>query len=252
MCVTTFFGRKINLSKLLIFTATYNEVDNIEKWYRRTRNAAHESWILIVDDNSTDGTRERIENIAVGDKRVMLISRPRKLGLGTAHKFAFEYALSNEFTHLITLDADLSHEPEAVVKFMAVANNFDFVIGTRSGLGSSDYTGIRKILSFLGNKMAQILIPTGLSEYTTSFRLYNRNALEEILKNPPGDDGYAFFMEIVDLVYNLGLKFSEVPIHFKSRYSGTSKIPKHQIFKSVIVLLKLSTKRVYKRLPSQL
>jgi len=238
------------LNKLLIFTATYNEAGNIEMWYQRTRKTIPESWIMIVDDNSTDGTRDILKNIASADSRVIAISRPSKLGLGTAHLFAFRYAFSNGYTHLITLDADLSHEPESLMDFVVKMNDFDFIIGTRSGTGSTDYTGLRKLLSYVGNKLAQIFIPTGLSEYTTSFRLFNKNALEGILHDPPRDDGYAFFMETVELIHNLGLKVFEVPIHFKNRSTGASKIPKNQIFKSAITLFRLSSKRVRKRLTS--
>lgn len=231
-------------SKILIFTATYNEADNIEIWYLGVRSVAPDAFILIVDDNSIDGTNEKLTAIQRKDPNFKLITRAGKLGLASAHRISFDYALREGFDFLITMDADLSHIPEEINLLLDKANIFDFVIGTRRAGGKTDYKGWRRFLSRSGNILAQILIPTGLSEYTTSFRLFNSKAFSILTKQIPTDEGYAFFIEVVELLHINGLKLGEVPIHFRDRLHGKSKIPRMQIIMSSILLGKLGTRRL--------
>ena len=235
-----------SMDKLLIFTATYNEVGNIEDWYSRVRSAAPNSIILIVDDNSTDGTSEIIRNLMMRDSNLNAITRPFKLGVGSAHQLAFSYAYENGFEFLITLDADLSHQPEEIRSFLDVANTYDFIIGTRRNGGSSEYSGYRLWVSVLGNVVAQILLPTGLTEYTTSFRFFNRSALTILSKSTSSSNGYAFFMEVIEVLNSAGLRLGEIPINFKTRFAGESKIPANQIWLSALALIKLVINRMKK------
>jgi len=229
---------------ILVFTATYNESDNIIEWYQRVRKALPTTSILVVDDNSPDGTATLIRNYTSNDHNFELIVREGKLGLGSAHRLAIEHSLRTNFDVLITMDADLSHQPEELDRFIAAIASHDFVIGTRSGAGKSDYTGLRKYLSWAGNTAARICIPTGLTEYTTSMRAFNRDALEILSKSGLRDDGYAFFMEVVYFLHVAGLRLTEVPIHFMDRIHGTSKIPRAQIFVSAATLARLSMRRL--------
>ena len=232
------------MPRLLIATATYNEAGNIADWYRRVRSVFPDAEVLIVDDSSPDGTVDIIRRLQASDDRLRLVSRPAKSGLGSAHRAIMLHALEQEFEILVTMDADLSHQPEQLPSMVALVPEFDFVIGTRSGKGSTDYTGVRRFLSIGGNLAARTLIPTGLTEYTTSMRAFSPHALQTLFTEGIKDEGYAFFMECVDILYRSGCRLTEVPIHFADRARGQSKIPRHQIWLSASTLARLSARRV--------
>lgn len=230
--------------RALVSTATYNEGENIEEWYLRTRGVAPEADLLIVDDSSPDGTADIVRKLQRSDSCLHLIERPGKAGLGSAHRTAMVFALEQRHDMLITMDADLSHQPEQLPPFLELVPEYDFVIGTRSGAGSCDYTGVRRILSLAGNRAARIAIPTGLTEYTTSMRAFSPRALEVLFAQGTRDDGYAFFLEVVETLHRAGCRMTEVPIHFMDRTRGQSKIPKHQIWLSASTLARLSARRL--------
>jgi dolichol-phosphate mannosyltransferase len=216
-------------------------------WYLRTRAVASDADLLIVDDSSPDGTADIVKELQRSDSRLHLIERPGKVGLGSAHRTAMVFALEQGHDLLITMDADLSHQPEQLPPFFELVPEYDFVIGTRSGAGSCDYTGVRKFLSLAGNRAARIAIPTGLTEYTTSMRAFSPRALEILFTQGTRDDGYAFFLEVVETLHQAGCRMTEVPIHFVDRTRGQSKIPKHQIWLSASTLARLSGRRLVRR-----
>jgi dolichol-phosphate mannosyltransferase len=233
--------------RALISTATYNEAGNIGEWYARTRAVAPDADLLVVDDGSPDGTADIVRGLQAADARLHLIERPGKGGLGSAHRTAMVFTLENNYDLLITMDADLSHQPEQLPPFLTLVPPYDFVIGTRSGEGSCDYTGVRRFLSLAGNRAARLMIPTGLTEYTTSMRAFSPRALEVLFTQGVRDDGYAFFMEVVETLHRSGCRMTEVPIHFMDRTRGQSKIPKHQIWLSATTLARLSGRRLLPR-----
>lgn len=233
--------------RALVSTATYNEAGNIGEWYLRTRAAASDADLLIVDDSSPDGTADIVKELQRSDSRLHLIERPGKVGLGSAHRTAMVFALEQGHDLLITMDADLSHQPEQLPPFFELVPEYDFVIGTRSGAGNCDYIGVRKFLSLAGNRAARMAIPTGLTEYTTSMRAFSPRALEILLTQGTRDDGYAFFIEVVETLHQAGCRMTEVPIHFMDRTRGQSKIPKHQIWLSASTLARLSGRRLVRR-----
>lgn len=230
--------------RVLICTATYNEAGNIREWYSRTRSVAPNADLLIVDDGSPDGTAGVIRELQDTDTHLHLIERSGKRGLGSAHRTAMLFAVEQGFDVFVTMDADLSHQPEQLPPFLQLVPEYDFVIGTRSGAGSCDYTGVRRFLSLAGNRAARVMIPTGLTEYTTSMRAFSPRALETLFSHGMRDDGYAFFMEVVETLHRAGCRMTEVPIHFMDRTRGQSKIPKHQIWLSASTLARLSARRV--------
>lgn len=233
--------------RALISTATYNEAGNIAEWYARTRTVAPHADLLIVDDGSPDGTAQVIRGLQEEDPGIHLIERPGKAGLGSAHRTAMLFAVEHGYQVFVTMDADLSHQPEQVPPFLQLVPEYDFVIGTRSGAGSCDYTGTRKFLSLAGNRAARLMIPTGLTEYTTSMRAFSPRALEVLFTAGVRDDGYAFFLEVVETLHRAGCRMTEVPIHFMDRTRGKSKIPKHQIWLSMSTLTRLSGRRLLPR-----
>jgi len=232
--------------RILVSTATFNEAANITEWYSRVRAVLPEAELLVVDDSSPDGTADVVRSFQESDPLVHLMVRPAKSGLGSAHRAAMLFALENEYQALVTMDADLSHQPEQIPPFLNAISSHDFVIGTRSNGGGCDYTGVRKFLSLAGNRAARLMIPTGLTEYTTSMRAFTPEALQILFTHGIRDDGYAFFMETVEILYRSGCSMTEVPIHFMDRTHGQSKIPKHQIWLSASTLMRLSASRLRK------
>lgn len=229
--------------RTLVFTATYNEAANIVEWLTRVTDSMPQADVLVIDDGSPDGTGALIVEFGRLHRQVHLIERPGKSGLGSAHKAAFDYALSEGYDVLVTMDADLSHDPEQAVSLVEALDPADFVIGTRWGLGTCEYRGIRKAVSWLGNWSARILLRAPVSEYTTSYRAFRPRALAELTRRPPADDGYAFFMEVVIDLHRAGVTMAEVPITFRDRAGGESKIPKSQIAVSSVRLVQKALSR---------
>lgn len=231
------------MKNILIFTATYNEAENVFEWYNRVRKIMPSSSILVVDDSSLDGTNEILQEISKEDSLVNLHVRPRKQGLASAHLYAFKFAREKNFEALVTMDADLSHEPESIPLFAMALRDSDFVIGTRRKGGKSDNRGLRLFVSIAGNFLAEKLIPSGLSEYTTSYRIFSPKALAALEDFSAREEGYSFFMEVIDTLFLQGFSLKEIPIHFRSRHSGKSKIPRRQVFNSIRILIILMLRR---------
>ena len=228
-------------TKCLISIATYKESENLEKLINEIRVYSNDTKILIINDFSGDHTIETIKNL--NDKNIEVIERPKKLGLGTAHLLSIFYAIKNEYNFLLTMDADLSHEPKNIPELFKLAKKNSFVIGSRYCEGGKcDYKGLRKIVSTLGNLVATKILRVKLKEITTYYRVYD----VELLKKLPFDElkasGYSLGVKIVWFMKIMGAELLETPIHFRDRNKGKSKIPKMQIFVSIfdLILIKLN------------
>ena len=235
-----------SINKILVFFATYNEADNIESLLRCTFENLPGQELLVVDDNSPDGTGEMLDKFAQTNKQVAVIHRPRKLGLGTAHKLAMQYAIKNQFDILITMDADFSHHPEYLPTLVDLMNDNDFVIGSRYVKGGGlSYGFFRRTLSITANILARYMLKIPLKECTTSYRGFQVSLLKKINLNLIRSEGYSFFIESIYIIHRLTDKITEFPIFFYDRQSGNSKISKIEIIKSVFCLGKLFYKRIF-------
>ena len=232
------------MSRELIFTATYNEANNIGPWIEGVAAARPGADILIVDDSSPDGTGEVIADCMNAFPRVTLHTRPGKSGLSSAHIYAMNYALENGYDALVTMDADGSHQPAQIPAVLDALSRADFCIGTRTRGGTHQAALPRRILSHGANITARLLLPMGISEYTTSFRAFDPIALRAIVAHDFSASGYAFFIECLEVMHRAGVTMTEVPIDFLDRFSGTSKIPKNQIYLSMLALTRLSANRL--------
>jgi len=232
------------MNRELIFTATYNEENNIGPWIEGVTAARPGADLLIIDDTSPDGTGDVIANYMDAFPRLTLHTRPGKSGLSSAHVYAMNYALENGYDALVTMDADGSHQPVQIPTVLAGLDEADFCIGTRTRGGTHQATLPRRILSHGANITARVLLPMGISEYTTSFRALNPTALRAIVAHDFSASGYAFFIECLEVMRRAGVTMTEVPIDFLDRFSGTSKIPKNQIYLSMLALTRLSLNRI--------
>lgn len=237
--------------KCLVFAATYNENGNIQLLYEDLRRRYPTFSILIVDDASTDGTLQFLKYVEQRDSNFYLIQRASKLGLGSAHNLAFVFAFENDYDFLITMDADLSHRPDQIQRFINEIAKSDFVVGTRQNNGSTSYTGMRKIMSRSANFMCKKLLSCGVTEYTSSFRIFSRTAVAYLVKHGSKKNDYSFFIETIVKLKENGFRITEVPIDFECRENGASKIPKGQIILSLQTLTFLSLSQLLSKITNK-
>ena len=234
-----------NAKKVLIFTATYNEAENIESLIDAIKLNTNKSDILIIDDNSPDGTSEIIKSKQLSDKNIFLITRNGKLGLDTAHKEAYEFALKNQYDFLITMDADLSHDPDEIKFFLVNLESYAFVIGFRYIEGGKCLMKKKRLLlSKFGNLLMKYLLRIKCNEFTTSYRGFNIKKLQNFNLDMVKTKGYSFFMGTIYEVAKQKYIIKEIPIIFKDRIKGYSKIPRLEIFRTLKNLLILSIRNL--------
>ena len=236
------------MSRTLVFAATYNEKNNVVPLVARITAAASDADILIVDDDSPDGTGPLLDELARANHRLMVIHRPGKLGLGSAHQLAMLCAMQNGYDFLVTMDADLSHDPADIPRLLQALGNADFVIGSRYMPGGyCDYGGYRRFVSMGANAAARALLRLPLHEFTTSFRAFRVTALGKVNFLKLRSLGYSFFLESVYRLQQAGFRLTEIPIRFGDRLAGTSKIPRFEILSGILKLLHLFSSRTLKR-----
>ena len=232
------------MDKILVFTATYNEKENIEKLIDIILKLRNDIKMFVIDDNSPDKTYEILEKISKRNDNLIVVKREKKLGLNTAHIMAYEYALKNNYDKLITLDADFSHDPNEITKIIGLLDKYDFVIGSRYIKGGKNTQPVfRYLISYLGNKLIKLVLKINLNEFTTSYRGFNIKKLNNFNLNQIKGKGYSFFMETIIVLNRLGYKCFEFPIQFNDRVHGKSKIPKIEIFRTFKNLILLFLKK---------
>ena len=234
------------LKKTLIFTATYNESENIEKLIKSIKEQPFNLDILIIDDNSPDGTKNIITSLQKDYINLFLINREYKLGLDTAHKVAYNYAISNKYDFLITMDADLSHDPNEIKNFLVQLECYPFVIDSRYMEGGKCLMkNKRLIISKYGNLLMKYLLRIDCNEFTTSYRGFNIEKLKNFNLDMVKTKGYSFFMGTICEIVKKNYTVKEIPIIFKDRSKGYSKIPRLEIFRTLKNLFILSIKNLF-------
>ena len=227
-------------SKILIFAATYNESKNITLFLKTIDELNLNADLLIVDDNSPDGTWQIIQDYSKNKKNIHLVIRDKKRGLDTAHKMAYEYSINNNYEFLITLDADLTHDPKKIPEFIYELEKNPFVLGSRFVKGGSfDSTGWRRSLSIFGNKFIKTIFNIDCHEFTTAFRGYNLKKLKDFDLRNVKSKGYSFFMETIYLINKRKIPIKEIPFYARQRHKGTSKIERIEIFRTLINVFRL-------------
>jgi len=232
--------------KILIFTATYNESQNIGVFLNLIDKLDIEKDILIIDDNSPDGTAEKIREFSKNKNNIHLKIRAKKLGLDSAHKLGFKYAKEKKYDYLITMDSDLSHDPLIIPNFINELKNKEFVIGSRyiEG-GKCGMIGLRLLLSYCANKFIKYIFKINCNEFTTSYRGFNLKKLKNFDLNEVQSGGYSFFMDTIYQLDKRGFFIKEIPIHFKDRIKGTSKISKIEIFRTLYNIFKIKLREIF-------
>jgi dolichol-phosphate mannosyltransferase len=213
-------------SDLLVFTTCYNERDNIGLLLDRIVQELPDADILVVEDNSPDGTWDIILEKSKTYRQIAPVQRPRKLGIGSAHKYALLFAIREGYDTLITMDADFSHDPKYLPALLRAYGENTFVTGSRycEG-GSSDYKGYRNIVSRLGNIAARLALGVAY------FRIFDVKSLRRLPLRRVTADGYSYGVQLIYYLRKRGVDLREVPIHFVDRSRGASKIPRMQILR---------------------
>lgn len=230
-----------------IIIPTYNEAGNIREIIARIRESAPEARILVVDDNSPDGTGSIVAEIALQDAHVQLLSRGGKEGLGKAYLHAFQESLKDEtISAVIMMDADFSHDPEYLPVLIRTSEGIHAVTGSRyvPGGATEGWEGWRRYLSTFGNIYCRIITRLPVHDVTAGFNLIPTNALRAINLEALASSGYAFQVELKYMLWKNGTTFKEIPILFKNRREGESKISNHIIAEGLIAPWKM----VYKHL----
>ena len=232
--------------KTLITLCTYNEVDNLRGLIPELLSLAPTANILVIDDNSPDGTGALVAEIEKRDDRVRLLSRPGKQGLGTATLAGFRYAIEHNYELLVNMDADFSHGPKYVPLLIAEAADYDVVIASRymPGGGVAGWTFRRKLMSQTINFWARFWLGLKTADNSGSFRCFRVARLAEVDWDLTVARGYAFQEEILYRCRQVGCRMTEVPFIFEDRRYGVTKINLKECVVAVWVIFLLGLQRL--------
>lgn len=224
-----------------VVVPTYNERENIDALLPRI--LAHPRMrVIVVDDNSPDGTGDVVRGLAANEPRLRLIERPKKLGLGRAYIAGFKHALNDGARFICEMDADFSHDPSYLPALLAAAEErYDLVLGSRyvRGGATTDWGIGRKVISRSGNLYARLILNMPLADSTGGFRCYRRETLEAIDLDSIHSNGYSFQIEMAYRTLQAGLRIGEIPIVFPDRRVGQSKMSRRIVIEALITVWKL-------------
>ncbi len=229
-----------------IIVPTYNERENIADLTRMLLALPLQAQVVIVDDNSPDGTGALADALHAEDPRVHVIHRAGKLGLGTAYIAGFKYALARNADLVITMDADFSHHPRYIPAMVELANAHHVTIGSRyvPGGGVKNWAWYRQFLSWGANQFARLMLGLHARDCTAGFRCYRREVLQQINLDNLFSNGYSFLLEMAYRCQQIGCTFGETPIIFANRERGKSKISQVEIYKAMYTVLRLAASRL--------
>ena len=226
--------------KTLVVLPTYNESATVAEVLRRIRaSATHTIDVLVVDDNSPDGTADIAQALADELGGIEVLRRPDKAGLGSAYREGFKVGLAQGYEALVEMDADLSHDPSVLADLLAeIEGGADIVIGTRYMPGGSipDWSWHRRAISRIGNLYARGMLGLDARDATSGYRAYHRRALERINLTAVRADGYGFQIEMAYKVLHAGAVLAEVPIEFHDRTLGSSKMSSRIIVEALVLV----------------
>lgn len=228
--------------RALVITPTYNERPNVATLVERVLAQDPQIEILFVDDNSPDGTGDLIAELAATNTRVHLLRRPAKLGLGTAYRDGFHWALQRDYELIFEMDADFSHDPAHLPEFIKAAESADFVLGSRYLNGKvtvMNWPITRLILSYGANIYARWVTGMQLWDATGGFKCFHRRVLAAIDLDDVRSNGYAFQIEMSYRAMRKGFKPVEIPIVFADRTEGESKMSGHIVREAVLMVWRL-------------
>jgi dolichol-phosphate mannosyltransferase len=212
--------------RVIVIIPTYNERDNLRHIAQRVRSAVPDADVLVVDDNSPDGTGQTADELAAADDQIQVLHRPVKAGLGAAYIAAFQWALDQGYDAMVEMDADGSHQPEELPKLLAALDDADVVLGSRYVPGGKvvNWPKSRQLLSRGGNTYTRLMLRIPLNDATGGYRVYRATTLRKVDLEDVESQGYCFQIDLTLRAIQAGLKVVEVPITFVERTRGASKM----------------------------
>ena len=206
--------------------------------------------VLVVDDNSPDGTGKLVNDMSEENDRIQILHRPGKLGLGSAYIAGFKHAIQQDVDCIFEMDADFSHDPDMISEFLEKLETCDVVIGSRyiSGINVVNWPMSRLLLSYFANFYTRIITGMSIQDATSGFKCFKREVLELIDLDRVRSDGYAFQIEMNFRCWRKGFRICEIPIIFVDRHSGTSKMSRRIICEAIWIVWWLRLQRLFRRL----
>jgi dolichol-phosphate mannosyltransferase len=237
------------MKRSLVIIPTYNEADNVLKIIPQVLAQDEGFHVLVVDDNSPDGTANLVKEMQKSNSRIHLLERPSKRGLGTAYVAGFKYALSHDFDFAFEMDADFSHDPKSLLKLLAKTEECDLVIGSRyiSGVNVVNWPMSRLILSYAANMYTRFVTGLPVRDATAGFKCYRRAVLESLDLDAITSNGYSFQIETNFIAWKKGFRVCEVPIVFVDRRAGVSKMSKHIVYEAAWMVWRLKFRNLFSK-----
>ena len=235
----------------MVVIPTYNERENIGRLIPEILKQYPGIEVLVVDDNSPDDTGLLVDSLAVADSRIHVLHRSGKLGLGSAYREGFRYALERGAEYIVEMDADFSHDPGGLPVFFEKMRDYDVVIGSRymNGVSVVNWPIRRLILSYCASVYTRIITGLDLHDCTSGFKCFRRSVLEAIDLETVRSDGYSFQIEMNYRCMELGFRLGEAPIIFIDRHAGSSKMSKRIVREAIIMVWKLKVGTLLRKIP---
>ena len=227
--------------KALLIIPTYNEIANIKNIITASLSQSPDLYILVIDDNSPDGTAKAVKEMMENEPHINLIERPKKMGLGSAYVQGFKYALNNDYDYVLEMDADFSHNPADLPRLLEAAKKYDVVIGSRycQGVNIINWPFRRLLISYFASKYVRIITGMPIKDPTSGFKCFRRRVLEAIDLNSILSDGYAFQIEMNFRAWVKGFTIYEIPIVFTERRDGVSKMSRQIVWEAAWMVWRL-------------
>ena len=251
MNLIPFNNQKLLLKKALIIIPTYNEAENIVNIINELLAISYDGVIieiLVVDDNSTDGTSGLVKNLS--NSRVHIIERPAKMGLGTAYIRGFRFAIENNYDYVFEMDADFSHDPDAVPAFFDKLKDYDLVIGSRyiEGIAVVNWPLSRLMISIGASYYTRMITFLPVKDVTAGFMAYRVSSLKNIDFERVHSNGYSFQIEMKFRMWKKGFRITEIPIVFIDRRAGVSKMSRKIVYEAMFMVWKLKLQSIFNKL----
>jgi len=239
------------VKRSLIIIPTFNEAENIVNIINELLLINYEGVsieILVVDDNSTDGTSGLVTGL--NEPRVHIITRPGKLGLGTAYLRGFQFAIENNYDYVFEMDADFSHDPKAIPEFLDKIKKYDLVVGSRyiEGIAVVNWPLSRLLISIGASYYTRLVTFLPVKDVTAGFMCYRVEALKQIHLGNVKSNGYSFQIEMKFRMWKRGFKLIEIPIVFIDRRAGVSKMSRKIVYEAMFMVWKLKLMSIFKKL----
>jgi len=238
------------IEKKLVIIPTYNEKNNILKILLAVRELkVADLDILIIDDNSPDGTAEVVKEFMKQNEGIHLLQRAGKLGLGTAYITGFRYAIKNSYEYIFEMDADLSHDPKEIQNFLTAIKDADVVIGSRylTGVNVINWPLMRLFISVMASKYTRIITGMPFHDCTSGFKCFHKAVLENIPLEKVSSSGYSFQIEMNFKAWKRGFIIREIPIIFYDRTEGSSKMSRRIMLEAMFIVWKLKISSLFGR-----